>query len=75
MSQVVENGSHDKFGRFLWIDNIVKRYPAYTHDDVFYFEADFAMNLLMLAKDDLDFSRRYDREVNRRRKLKQKGGR
>ena len=72
ISLAVDKGDHKKYGKLLWIDNLVRRYPAYTHDDVFYFEVEWAMTLLMLHKDDIDFSRRYDREVNRRRKLTRK---
>jgi hypothetical protein len=46
----------------------VKKYPAYTHDDVFYLEYDFAMVLLMMIRDDADYSVRYQRkfkEVNK----------
>ncbi len=32
------------------IDNLVKMYPAYTHERVFRFEVDFAYTLLMINK-------------------------
>lgn len=47
------------------IDQLVRKYPAYKHDDIFYFEYDFAMMLLMINKDDIDYARRYDREHRR----------
>jgi len=47
------------------IDTLVRKYPRYTHDDIFYLEYDFAMMLLMINKDDIDHARRYDREHKR----------
>jgi len=39
---------------------------------VFYLEFDFAMMLLMLNKDDIDYSRKYDRESKKLAALKPK---
>ena len=47
------------------IDTLVRKYPRYTHDDIFYLEYDFAMMLLMINKDDIDSARRYDKAANR----------
>ena len=49
------------FGRFNWIDALVRRYPCYTHDDIFYLEYDFAMTLLQIIKMEIDFAREYDK--------------
>ena len=32
------------------IDNLVKTYPSYTHEDVFRFEVKFAFTLLIINK-------------------------
>ena len=37
----------------------MNKYPAYKHDDVFYFEYEFAMMLLEIIKHDVDHSREY----------------
>lgn len=50
------------------VDQLVRKYPAYKHDDIFYFEYDFAMMLLMINKDDIDYARRYDKEHKRQSK-------
>lgn len=34
----------------LLIDNLVKMYPSYTHEDVFRFEVKFAYTLLIINK-------------------------
>lgn len=56
------------FGRFNWIDAIVSTYPAYTHDDVFYFEYDFAMMLLRMMKMDVEYNRKRDKLIQKQRK-------
>ena len=40
----------DPFKFFLDIDKIVKMYPSYNHDQVFYLELDFVANLLIMNK-------------------------
>jgi len=47
-------------GAFLDIDKIVKIYPAYNHDQVFYLEYEFCMNLLYLHKEELEYRKRYE---------------
>lgn len=66
----MDDGSYEKYGRFMWLDSIVKLYPSYTHDDVFFLEFEFVMMLLMLRRDDVDYSRRYDRESAKLRRTK-----
>ena len=56
------------FGRFNWIDAITSAYPAYKHDDVFFFEYDFAMMLLRIMKMDVDYNRRRDKLIKQRNK-------
>ena len=61
MAALVDPGQFEKFGKFTLIDNIVKAYPAYTHDDVFLLEYDFAMMLLMMAKEAADYQKEYNK--------------
>jgi len=43
------------------IDRLARLYPAYTHDDVFYLEADFALGLLWKDAEEAAFQRRREK--------------
>jgi len=68
----VNTDAFKKYGKFLWIDSIVKAYKQYTHDDVFYFEYDYAMMLLMLIKNEKDYLTNYDKISLEMRKMNSK---
>ncbi len=46
----------DKFGSLLLIDNLVKLYPAYDHEQIFRLELDLAYNLLLINKTEAKIS-------------------
>lgn len=60
-TELLLTNEKEAWGRFQWIDGLVKRYPSYTHDDIFYLEYDFAMMLLEGIRIDIDYNRKYER--------------
>jgi len=64
------NDEKEIFGRFLWIDAIVRRYPNYKHDDVFYLEYDFCMMLLEIMVKDIDYSVKYDKARQQQQQIR-----
>ena len=61
----------DKYGDFAIIDNLVKLYPNYSHDDIFEMSVVMVHNMILYNKD-LSYIESRKEEIQRQAELSKK---